>query len=51
MVGDNDSGEIFGMTMDGMYQIILRPGKWFFFQKKNFFGKFFSLSIFNMLNV
>ena len=46
MVGASDSGEIFfGLTIDGMYKIILRPGKWFcfFFKKKHFLGKFFFL--------
>ena len=48
MVGDSDSGEIvFGLTLCGGYQIILRPGKWFFFNK---FLKFI-WSIFDMLNV
>ena len=36
MVGADDSnGEIsFGFTVDGLYQIILRPGKLIFFRKK-----------------
>lgn len=43
MVGASDSGEIFfGLTIDGMYEIILRPGKCFFFQKKIFLVNFFS---------
>ena len=37
MIGDINNGEIpFGFTADGLFEIILRPGK-FFFQKKNFF--------------
>ena len=37
MIGDINNGEIpFGFTADGLFEIILRPGK-FFFQKKKFF--------------
>ena len=54
MVGaDESNGEIpFGYTIDGMYQIILRPGKYFFIRKKKFFWvNFFLCQIFNRLNV
>ena len=36
---------LLGFTADGMFEIILRPGKFFFF-RKNFFFKFCSLSNF-----
>ena len=54
MVGAADvcNGEIpFGFTVDGLFEIILRPGK-FFFRKKNFFFKFLVLyEFFNRVNV
>ena len=52
MVGAGNNGEIpFGFTADGLYEIILRPGK-FFFREKCIILKFFSLSIFkNRVNV
>ena len=41
MVGAGNNGEIpFGFTADGLYEIILRPGK-FFFQKKMYYTQIF----------
>ena len=46
MVGAGNNGELLlGFTADGLFEIVLRPGK-FFFSEKKFFVKFFSLSSF-----
>ena len=53
MVGADDSnGEIsFGFTVDGLYQIILRPGKLNFFRKKKLLNFLFYVNFFNRVNV
>lgn len=42
MVGAGNNGEIpFGFTADGLYEIILRPGKFFFSEKNVLYSNFF----------
>ena len=41
MVGELQSQEfLIGYSPDGQFEIIARPGKFFFFQKKKFFFNF-----------
>ena len=50
MISVADSEMLLGFTADGLYEIILRPGK-IFFQKIFFLLIFVLLSIFNRVNV
>ena len=46
MVGDVQNQEfLLGYTPEGNYEIVARPGKLFFFQKKIFFFKFLVLYV------
>ena len=51
MVGADDGEIPFGFTVDVLYQIILRPGKFWGFFRKFFFGQIFSHQFFNRDNV
>ena len=52
MVGAADCEMLLGFMADGLYEIFLRPGKFFFRKKKFFFNFFlFFMKFFNRVNV